>query len=503
MRTSYSIKNTITSFISNIISFIFLFIGQTIFIKILGIEYTGLNGLFSNILTLLNLFELGIGSAIIFNLYKYISKNNKEKIKSLMYFYKKAYNIIALIILIVGLSITPLIKYIVKEQTIDINIYIVYILYIISTVSTYILAYKRNLIFANQKNYILNIIHIGYIVVLNISQLLIIYFTKNYYLYLVVKIICILLENIIITIKANKDYPYLLDKNIKPIDKKTKKDIIDRVRALFIHKTSAVITYGTDNILISTFFGLAQVGMYTNYHYIIQTIDTLFRNITSSTTASVGNLLTENNKEKINKTFNNINFINYWITIFTSTCLFILIEPFIKVWLGSKFLLDKLVLITLIINFYQSMMRTTYNVFKDSAGIWIEDKYIPIIQSIINLITSIIFIKLIGLAGVFIGTIISSLILWIYSYPKFVYKKILKNNYKTYTIKIIKELLLFILILLITHIITNAFIIDNLIINLIIKTIICILIPNIILYIIFRNKEEYKYLKKVILKKSE
>ena len=130
MRTKNSIKNTITSFISNIISFVFLFISQTIFIKIMGIEYTGLNGLFSNVLTLLNLFELGIGSAIIYNLYKFISKKNKEQIKSIMKFYKTSYNIIALLILIVGLSLTPFIKLIVGKTTVDINIYIVYILFI-------------------------------------------------------------------------------------------------------------------------------------------------------------------------------------------------------------------------------------------------------------------------------------------------------------------------------------------------------------------------------------
>ena len=498
MRTNYSIKNTITSFISNIVSFIFLFISQTIFIKILGIEYTGLNGLFGNVLTLLNLFELGIGNAIIFNLYKYIANNNKEKIKSLIEYYKKSYNIIALIILLVGLCITPFIKLIVKEQSIDINIYIVYILFLLSTVSTYILAYKRNLIYAYQRNYVLNIIHVGYIVILNTLQLLIIFITKNYYLYLIVKIICILLENIIISIKANKDYIYLLDKNIKPIDNKTKNNITNRVKALFIHKTSSVITYGTDNILISLFFGLKEVGLYTNYHYIIQTIDTIFRNIISSTNASVGNLLVEDKYEKRYEVFKNIKFLNYWIAVHTTICLLILIEPFIKIWLGSNYLLNKLVLVVLIINYYQSMMRTTYNVFKDSAGIWIEDKYIPIIQAILNLITSIIFVKLLGLAGVFIGTILSSLVLWFYSYPKYVYKKILNRNYKEYYKQLIIDIFIFVIIMLITYYVSNLILIKHLLLDLLIKIIICILLPNILMYLIFRKSNQLNYYIKLI-----
>ena len=142
MRTNYSVKNSITSFINNIITFIVMFVGQTLFIKILGVEYTGLNGLFSNILTLLNLFELGFGSAITYNLYKYIKNNDKETIKSILRFYKKAYNYIAILIFLVGLLFIPFLKYIVKDVSVNININIIYILFLISTISTYLITYK-------------------------------------------------------------------------------------------------------------------------------------------------------------------------------------------------------------------------------------------------------------------------------------------------------------------------------------------------------------------------
>ena len=194
MRTSYSIKNTITQFITNIITIVFAFISQTLFIKILGIEYSGLNGLFNNILTILSLFELGISSSITYNLYKYVKKNDKETIKSIMRFYKKSYNKIALLILTIGLIITPFIKLIIKDITININVYTIYILFLFSTVATYILSYKRNIIIANQKNYIINMIHIIYIIILNVVQILILLITKNYYLYLIIKIILIMIE---------------------------------------------------------------------------------------------------------------------------------------------------------------------------------------------------------------------------------------------------------------------------------------------------------------------
>jgi len=495
MRTQNSIKNTITQFITNIITILFLFIGQTLFIKILGVEYSGLNGLFTNILTVLNLFELGIGSSITYNLYKYIKNKDKETIKSIMYFYKKSYNYIALLILLIGLSITPSIKYIVKDITVDINIYLIYILFLISTVSTYILSYKRNLIIANQKNYIINIIQIIYIIILNILQILILYITKNYYLYLIIKIICILLENIIINIKANKLYPYLLEKNIKPIKKEIKDNIINRVKALIIHKTSGAVTNGTDSILISAFLGITTAGLYTSYEYIIKSVKKLFGNIISTTTSSIGNLLIEKDKEKNYQAFKKIRFLNFWITVFTSTSILLITEPFIKIWLGKDYLLETSVLITLTINYFQTMMRSTYGSFKDAAGIWIEDKYIPLLQLSINLISSIILLKIIGLKGVFIGTILSSLVLWCYSYPKYVYINLFNRKLKDYIKETIKHILLFILIISISFILNKY---NN---NIIISIIISITIPNIILLLIYRKTEEFKYYKKLILKK--
>lgn len=500
MRTKYSIRNIFTITISNVINFIFLFIAQTVFIKILGIEYAGLNGLFNNILTVLSLFELGIGNAIIYNLYKHIHNNDIEQIKSLMNFYKKAYYITAISILGVGLLLTPILPFIVSGNNTNININIVYILFLLSTVASYILAYKRSIIFAHQKNYIINIIHTIYIVVLNITQLFVLFLTKNYYLYLVIKIVFILLENYVINIKANKDYPFLLEKNINKLDIKTKNDVINRVKALFIHKTSYIVTSGTDNILISAFFGIKTVGLYTSYNYIISCIDTFFRNITASTSASVGDLLVESDHEKNYLVFRKINLLNFWITVVTASCLLFLIEPFIKLWLGEKYLLETVVLVVLILNYFQSMMRSTFSIFKDAAGIWVEDKYVPLIQLSLNILFSIICLKIFGLCGIFIGTIISSFAVWFYSYPKFVYKKILNKNYKEYIINVIKYLLLFIIIEVVIYLLVNMIKVKSIILTLIIRLFICLIIANLILFIINRKSSEYNYLEKMILK---
>lgn len=488
MRTSYSIKNTITQFIVNIINILFLFIGQSIFIKILGIEYSGLNGLFSNILTILNLFELGISSTITYNLYKYISNNDYDTIKSIMFFYKKAYNYIAILVFIVGLLFIPFIKI-----DMNINIYLVYFLFLLSTISTYILSYKRNLLIANQKNFIINIIHIIYIIILNIIQILILYFSHNYYLYLGIKIICIILENIVINMVVNRLYPYILDTNIKELDKDIKDSIINRIKALVIHKTSAAVTNGTDNILISIFLGITTVGLYTSYNYIITSVKRIFGNIVSSITPSIGNLLIEENFEKNFIIFKKIRFLNYWISVFTSISILLLTEPFIKLWIGD-YLLPRLVLIVLVINYFQTMMRTVYGSFKDAAGIWVEDKYIPLLQLSINLVSSIVLVKLIGLSGVFIGTILSSFVLWFYSYPKYVYINLFNRRVSEYIKDFICHIVLFFLIGFVCYIL-NLFSI-----NIIISLLICIFIPNIILFLIYRNTDEFKYYVKLFRK---
>lgn len=494
MRSEYSVKNSITSVISNLVAIVVGFISQALFIRILGAEYLGLNGLFTNILTVLSFFELGIGNAIVFHLYRPISENNINKIKSLMKFYKKAYNIIATIVFFCGVVIMPFLPIIVGTISIDINIYIVYFMFVASTVSSYLLMYKRNLIYANQKNFIINIIHILYLILMNSFQIIVLYITKNYYLYLGIKIIFQILENIINSIIANRLYPYIKDKNVKKLDLATKNDIFSKVKALAFHKIGTVVVTGTDNILISSFFGVKMVGIYSNYALVINAIITLFGQIITSTTASVGNLLTANNKEANFTVFKKVRFLNFILASLGSIGILVAIKPFISLWVGKKYILNNCILLILVINCFQNIMKCTFNTFKDSGGIWVEDKYIPIIESIANLILSIIFLKLLGLAGVFLGTIVSSLILWLYSYPKYVYKKLFKRKYMDYLKEFFGYLTLFVITAVITYACSSVVNIPNsYLLDFILKGMIAVVVPCTIFVIVFRKTENFKY----------
>ena len=497
MRTKYSIYNSISSIVSSFTTMILGFLAQSVFVRILGFEYLGLNGLFTNILTMLSFFELGIGNAIVYHLYKPIANGDKKTVKALMNFYKRAYNIIAVIVFVIGMILLPFVNIFVGKVTVDINVHFLFFLFLLSTVSTYLVAYKRSILYADQKNYIVNIIHTIYTIVLNITQLLMLYFTKNFYLYLIVKIVCQLLENIIITVFANKYYPLLKEKNNEKIDKDIEKDIFSKVKALLCHKVGSVVTNGTDNIIISKILGVVMVGIYSNYELLVRACTLMFGQIISSTTASVGNLLASKDRGKAFTIFKKIRFINFWISCFTATSLLVISQPFIKIWIGNNGLLPLSVVMVIVFNYFQKMQRHTYFAFKDSAGIWEEDKYVPIIEAVINLIISITLAKFIGLSGIILGTIISGFCYWFYSYPKFVYTKLFNRTYLDFFKETIGYILLFVVIALSTLFVSNLISLNSTLLQVIVNSCLCLLIPNICICVLFNKTNEYKYVKEL------
>lgn len=499
-RTKNSFINMIVSVFSNVISILIGIIAQAIFIKILGKEYLGLNGLFSNIISMLGIVELGMGSAIIYNLYKPIAENDTECIKSLMNFYKKSYHIIGIIVAVLGLVIMPFLKYITGEVVLPVNTNIVYLLFLTDIVFSYFLSYKRSILYADQKNYIVKIIHIFYLILVNTLQLIILYLFKNYYYYLIVKIIMRLVENMCITICANKKYSFLKDNNIKKLDKKIEKDIFKKVKSLFLHQIGAFAINGTDNIVISRYVGLSSVGLYSNYYLIINSVQTIASQIIDATTPSIGNLLVTESTEKHFEVFKRMRFINFWIASFCGICIYSLMEPFVKLWIGEEYLLSSIILFVLTINFYQKTSRLTYKSFKTAAGIFYEDRFVPIIEATINIVISVLLAKKIGLVGVFIGTIVSGLSLWCYSYPKYVYKNLFQKKYLNYAKETIGYISMFLITLYITITITDIFIINNIFLQLIIRFLICLIIPNLIIIICFNKTDNFKYYIKLFKK---
>ena len=269
-RTENSIINSTMSIITQVLTVILNFAVKTVFIKMLNDEYLGVNGLFTNIITMLSLADLGIGIAIPYSLYKPLAEKDEQKINILMNFYKKIYNIIGMVVLLIGLSLTPFLGLIIKDIPDNVpNLSLIYMLFVIHSASSYFFVYKKFLIDSDQKGYITSRIIFAFSTILSIIQIILLVITKNYILFLLASIIMVILQNIYISYKANKMYPFIKNKTNDKLSKDDVKDIKKNVSSLFIYKVGTVIMNGTDNIIISKFIGLIIVGFYSNYVLII------------------------------------------------------------------------------------------------------------------------------------------------------------------------------------------------------------------------------------------
>ena len=369
-RTKSSIFNFSCAIVGQGLGLIVSFISRIIFIKYLGSEYLGLNGLFTNILSILSLTELGVGTAITYSLYKPLSEKDNNKCLMLMQFYKKVYTIIGIIILVLGFSITPFLPIFIKDIPNIKNINFIYILFVINTAISYFYSYKRNLIIADQNRYVATIYRYSMYIVTNLIQIIYLLLFKNYIGYLVIQILSTFIENILVSKKAEKMYPYLKKKNKIPLEKNIRKDIIQKTKAMMFHKVGDVVVNSTDNILLSSFVNLVSVGIYSNYSLIISAINTITSQIYSSLTASIGNLCASSSKKKQYSVYKNINFLTFWVYCFCSVCLFVLLNPFIEIWVGKEYLFDIKIVLVLVINFYLKGMRNSNLVFREATGLF-------------------------------------------------------------------------------------------------------------------------------------
>lgn len=497
MRTKSTLLNVFASYIGQICSVIIVLITRFFFIKVLSEEYLGLNGLFSNILMILSLVELGVGPAIIYALYKPISTNDKEQIKSLLSLYKKVYTIIGIVILILGLLISPFLSFFINEMPNIPNIKLIFILFVISSSVSYFFSYKRSLIASGSFRYILPIYKYSIVIISNIIQIIVLLITKNYILFLITQIVFTIIENILVSLKADKMYPYIKEKDIKPLDSKVKNRIVKNTKAMIFHKVGSVLVRSTDNIIISKMISLIAVGFYSNYFLVISALDNVSNQFFNSITASAGNLYATESNEKTYNVFRKLFFINFIIYMVFASGLLCILNPFIELWLGKDLLFSNSIVIVLIINVYLNGMRKSTLIFRDAMGLYYEDRYKPILESLINIVSSIILAKYFGIIGVFIGTTLCIILTSFWIEPYVLYKYGLKQN----PINYFKKYFIYTLITIIVCFISSyicSFITGNNILILVLKLIISIFLPLISVIILFRNKEEYVYLKNQI-----
>lgn len=497
-RTNNSVLNISSNFIVLIMKTLFTFITRTIFIHCLGKEALGINGLFTNVLSMLSLAELGIGQAINFSLYKPLSVKDKDKVSRLMSFYKKVYRIIGSIVILLGIIMIPFLKYVVKDIGTINNVYVIYILYLLNTGSTYFISYKETLIIADQKKYKLTLIETLFTIALNILQILFLIITKNFIVYLSIQFLVTLIQRIITNVYITSKYSFINFNSKNKIDKEDKATISKNVKAMFFHKIGDYCINGTDNIIISSFINITTVGLYSNYLTIINLINSIVATIYNGLTASLGNLIVTESSDKRYLVFNKMNFISFLLHGYTFVVLINIFNDFITIWAGSDYVLNFNMVLCILISFYLTGMRVPCSITKSAAGLYDIDKFTPIIQAFTNLIVSIVLVKKIGLLGVIIGTIISSIVLPSWQRPYIVYKYVLNRSPKEYFVAYLKYVIIICIASLITLFLFSIISFNNLIVTIIVKTIVVTLVFMLLVFIIFKNKEEYKYIKKII-----
>lgn len=494
MRTRNSIINFLSGVGTTLTSNLLTFISRTIFIQILGSSYLGVNGLLTNVLSMLSLAELGIGTAINFSLYKPLADKDDEKIATLMMFYKKAYQVIGIIVFIVGLLLMIFLDVFIKDPGDVEHIKLIFFIYLINTSYSYFMTYKVTLLTADQKAYLLTKVNIFFNFITVIAQIIVLIITHNYILYLLCQMIILFLSRLYINRKVTKLYPVLEMKVSGKLPKEELAIIIKNVKAMMFHKLGDYCINGTDNIIISSFINIAVVGIYSNYNMIISMVNGFIVLFFNSITASMGHLIaTESNERKL-EIFKIINFIGFWFFGFATIAFYNLLNPFIELWLGKDYLISQNILVIVLFNYYLTGMRVPVHTVKAAAGLYDEDKYTPLIQSFVNLSISIILVQKWGLAGVFMGTLVSSIVLPCWQRPYIIYKYVFKKSPFEYYTRYLVYLSVVIITTLGISWMCNTYLIDITYISFLIRMIICTVIPNIVFILLFGKTAEFKYL---------
>ena len=501
MRVKKSFLNAVSNSLILIIRSVLLFVVRIVFVKTLGKMYLGVDSLFTNVLLVLSIADSGISTAINFSLYKPLADKNYKKLSSLMTFYKKAYKTLGLIVLGVGLLFIPFLQFVIHEH-ID-HIYLYYLIYLATVVIPYFISYKDSLLTADQNLYQSSIIVGSTFIIMYLLRIAFLIYLPNFFIFAIIQLVMIIIQRILINRYITKKYKQVNFNEKESITKKEKKTIFKNVKAVFLNKVGYFLVAGTDNIIISAIpgLGLGVVAIYTNYYSVVGTVDNVILKGLSGITSSFGDLAVSESKEIQEDVFNILAFLTFILVgLFTIGFMFLL-TPLIQICFGSGFKVSIMVLLAICLNFYFSGNLKSLDVIKEATGVYHQDRYVNMLQALINVILSITLGIKFGLFGVVLATLISCIVLPLWNRPYIAYKYIFKKKLYKYYLRQFMYLLSLVLIFIVTHIILKYIVIDNAIISFIVKAVIISIIYFIGISIIYFKTKEYKYLYTTIKKK--
>ncbi len=491
MRRKNALRNMLFGVILKVYQVIVPFFLRTALIYFMGMEYVGLNSLFTSVLQVLNLAELGVGSAMIFSTYKPLAENDTEKIGALMALYRHYYRIIGGVIAVAGIFLTPFVPFLIKGDVPEnINIYILYLLNLGATVLSYrLFAYKSSILQASQRNDVISKITILTNTLQYALQFFAVCVLKDYYLYVIILLVFQALTNIITAVVADKLYPHYKPKG--QLDEVTIKSINQRIKDLFTAKLGYVTVNFADNIVISAFMGLTVLGVYQNYYFIMSAVMGFVMIIYNACTAGIGNSLITETKEKNFSDLQTLTFIICWLSGWCSACFIGLYQPFMEIWTGNMLGYGEIILFG--IYFYVYEVNQLLNTYKDASGIWHKDRFRPLTVSAVNLCLNLLTVNFWGIYGVLLSTIVSTVLIGI----NWLLRNLFESIFEIAMLKgYVKKLIFYTAVSICVCMVTAC--IGEFTANFILKVAICFIVPNTLFYLMYRKEDEFTKSKKII-----
>jgi len=499
MRTLKSIRNIFWGVAAQFIVLLLGFVSRKIFLGYLGYEVLGIQGLFQNIISLLNISDCGIGLAIICTLYKPLALDDRHLICSLMAFYEKVYHILAIFILTAGLLLLPFISKFMKDAAFSPGtLRVIFLIFVADIVISYLFSYKRSILLADQNGYVLSLCYALYNIGLMLAQIIIAVYFFNIILFFSLRLVFRIVENIAVSFAVSCKYPYVKEYHAKKLPPDLRKNIFNNTKALAFHYIGNYLTGGINNIVISTFIGLTAVGIYGNYSVLIVAATGIISQFSNGITASFGNMIAQETKDKILNVFEIAFFINFVIYNMAGVTAFILITPFVRLWMGISGVLPFNSVLTIVAAFYLSGLSQPLGAIRASAGIFQPDKYLHVFIAGLNVFLSVALVKTIGLPGVFVGSLICIFIKEISVLPHIVYKYLFEKTASGYFKLFICSVFSTILSFAVTFYICRTVHADNEFLDFAVKTVVCLSVPNIVVLILWRRTKYIPAVFKVI-----
>ena len=500
-RLKNSVMNLTMGFAYRLLITLTAFVVRTVFIRYLGKSYLGINGLYSNILSMLSLAELGFSTAMVYSMYKPLADRDFNKLAQLMRLYKKIYTIIGWVILILGLALVPFLDYLIKNKPDISGLTLYYVLYLLNTVLSYwFFAYRNSVLQADQKAYIISNYSSAFNIIKSVLQIIMLVVFRSFLVYLVTQMVCTVGQNLALAIKVRRDYPIFNKPDAGELPAEERRHIFKDTRALMLQRISFTVLNSTDSLIISAFINVDFVGLLSNYTMIEEAIVGILSQVTGAVTASLGNYFAVEDRESGFVLFQRMDFLNFWLYGFSAIALIVLLNPFVTLWLGEKFLLTQITIIALGCRFFVAGFMNTMSSFRSTLGLFTQGKYRPLAASLINVVLSILLSYPLGVAGVLFATSISRLLVNMWFSPLVIFRHGFHKSVKPFYVKYLLRILLLTVVCASLLLVSNALFAHSpvTIFRFILLVGITAIVPNLVLFLVHFKTDEFQYFRQLL-----